>query len=121
MGYDVYITRRENWWDQEGGYISTAEWEAAVEADPDLVMVPIPEGWQGSTEPVAETVPGKAAESRSEPLWWRAGRIAAKNPSDAMVTTMCQVAKVLDARVQGDDGEYYEDGVLIDDGTGSLK
>ncbi|WP_327072233.1 hypothetical protein OG196_01125 [Kitasatospora purpeofusca] len=108
MGYDLHITRRENWWDEEGGDIGTAEWEAAVAADPDLVMVPMPEGWQGSAEWVAETVPRKEEEARSEPLWWRTGRIAAKNPSDALVAKMCQLAKVLDARVQGDDGEYYD-------------
>ncbi|MET9396089.1 hypothetical protein [Kitasatospora sp. NPDC002965] len=108
MGYDLHITRRENWWDEEGEVISTMEWEAAVAADPDLVLVPTPEGWQGGTEWVAETVPRNEGKSRPEPLWWRVGRIAAKHPSDALVAKMCQLAKVLDARVQGDDGEYYD-------------
>ncbi|MFB7260449.1 hypothetical protein [Streptomyces nojiriensis] len=81
MGYDVHITRRENWWDEEGQDISTAEWEAAVAADPGLVMAP---------------------------MWWSAGRIVSKNPSDAVIARMCEVAKTLDARVQGDDGECYD-------------
>ncbi|MFI7503948.1 hypothetical protein ACIBVL_36815 [Streptomyces sp. NPDC049687] len=81
MGYDVHITRRENWWDEEGQDISTAEWEAVVAADPGLVMTP---------------------------MWWSAGLIVSKNPSDAVIATMCKVAKMLDARVQGDDGEYYD-------------
>ncbi|ROR46495.1 hypothetical protein [Kitasatospora cineracea] len=81
MGYDVHITRRENWWDEEGQDISTAEWEVLVATDPSLVMVP---------------------------MWWNAGRIVSKNPSDAVIATMCRVAKELDARVQGDDGEYYD-------------
>ena len=81
MGYDVHITRRENWWDEEGQDINTAEWEAVVTADPDL---------------------GTA------PLWWTTGRIVSKNPSDAVIAKMRVVAKALHARVQGDDGEYYD-------------
>ncbi|WP_042409939.1 hypothetical protein [Streptacidiphilus carbonis] len=81
MGYDVHITRRENWWDEEGQDISVAEWEAVVAADPGLGAVP---------------------------LWWNVGRIVSKNPSDAVITRMREVAKALGARVQGDDGEYYD-------------
>ncbi|MFC5666332.1 hypothetical protein ACFP3U_25610 [Kitasatospora misakiensis] len=81
MGYDVHITRRENWWDEEGQDISAAEWDAVIAADPGLMVVP---------------------------LWWNAGRIVSKNPSDAVIATMREVAKALGARVQGDDGEYYD-------------
>ncbi|MFJ9461349.1 hypothetical protein ACIRST_40555 [Kitasatospora sp. NPDC101447] len=81
MGYDVHITRRVNWWADEGQDISTAAWDAVVAGNPGLAMAP---------------------------MWWTAGRIVSKNPSDAVIATMCQVAKVLDARVQGDDGEYYD-------------
>ncbi|MGN5376983.1 hypothetical protein ACQ4WX_03045 [Streptomyces lasalocidi] len=42
------------------------------------------------------------------PMWWSAGRLVYKNPSDAAIVKMCEVAKVLEARVQGDDGEYYD-------------
>ncbi|MFE6049245.1 hypothetical protein ACFQ6N_00635 [Kitasatospora sp. NPDC056446] len=81
MGYDVHITRRENWWDEEGQDVSAAEWEAVIAADPGLVM---------------------------HPMWWSAGWIVSKSPSDAVIATMREVAKVLDARLQGDDGEYYD-------------
>ncbi|MGW5663948.1 hypothetical protein ACWEWG_28320 [Streptomyces sp. NPDC003758] len=108
MGYYVHITRRENWWDEKGQDISTTEWEEAVAADPDLAMIPMPEGRQGGTQWVAETVPRREAESCREPLWWRSGRIVAKHPTDALIAKMCQVAKALGARVQGDDGEYYD-------------
>jgi hypothetical protein len=81
MGYDVHITRRENWWEEDGQDIGAAVWEALVAADPGLVVVP---------------------------LWWNTGRIVSKNPSDAVIATMREVAKALGARVQGDDGEYYD-------------
>ncbi|WP_093864234.1 hypothetical protein [Streptomyces sp. TLI_053] len=105
MGYDLYITRRENLWDEEGEDIGAAEWEAAVAADSGIVAVPLPEG---CPERVAELVPLRNGESSGEPLWWRAGQIKAKNPTDAMVSTMCRLAKALNARVQGEDGEHYD-------------
>ncbi|MFD9129483.1 hypothetical protein [Kitasatospora sp. NPDC059571] len=40
------------------------------------------------------------------PLWWSAGRILSKDPSDPVVAEMCEVAKVQGAKVQGDDGEH---------------
>ncbi|MFD5922551.1 hypothetical protein ACFVYP_38395 [Kitasatospora sp. NPDC058201] len=105
MGYDLHITRRENWWDREGEHIRAVEWDAAVTADPCLVAVPLPEGCQ---ERVAETVLWRNGKPYGEALWWRAGRVVAKHPSDALVVTMCRLAKALEARVQGDDGEYYD-------------
>ena len=81
MGYDVHITRRENWWDEEGQDITAAEWEAVVAGDPGLAVAP---------------------------MWWNAGRIVSKNPSDAVIATMREVAVVLEAKVQGDDGEHYD-------------
>lgn len=81
MGYDVHITRRENWWDEEGQAINTEEWDAVVAARPGLATAPV---------------------------WWSAGRIVSKNPGDTVIAEMREVARVLEARVQGDDGEHYD-------------
>ncbi|MFJ9695586.1 hypothetical protein [Kitasatospora sp. NPDC101183] len=83
MGYDVHITRRENWWDDDGDGrdITEAEWDALVAAEPGLAMAP---------------------------MWWNSGRIVSKNPSDAVIARMREVAAILGARLQGDDGEYYD-------------
>ncbi|MGW4651994.1 hypothetical protein [Kitasatospora sp. NPDC004289] len=104
MGYDVHVTRRENWWDAErGSEITAREWRDAVEADPELVMTPASDAWDGDVEIVLGEKP-----SERWPLWWRDGRLWTKNPAHAVVLKMCQVAELLHARVQGDDGEYYE-------------
>ncbi|MFI5527873.1 hypothetical protein ACIA8O_04875 [Kitasatospora sp. NPDC051853] len=103
MGYDIHLTLRANWWDDEGEDISAPEWRAVVEADPELVMIPSPQDWAGDVEVVL----GEGQSDRW-PLWWRDGRISTKNPGDAVILKMCQVAKLLHARVQGDDGERYE-------------
>jgi hypothetical protein len=36
MGYDVHITRKDDWSDEEGPEISLAEWLAVVDADPEM-------------------------------------------------------------------------------------
>ena len=107
MGYDLHITRRENWFDEEGPLITAAEFEIAVDNDPDLALVPVPDGWLGARDPVAQLA-ADAVPLQESGLCWRAGRISSKNPSDLVVEAMCRLAKALDARVQGDDGEFYE-------------
>lgn len=46
---------------------------------------------------------------------WYEGRIVVKNPDDAILARMRDVARALDARVQGDDGEFYDEGAAAPD------
>jgi hypothetical protein len=77
MGYDLHITRRENWFDEEGPLITAAEFEAAVDHDPDLALVPVPNGWLGDREPVAQPA-ADAVLLQEAGLHWCAGRISSK-------------------------------------------
>ena len=108
MGYDVHISRRENWFDDEGPTIAASEFEAAVEHDPNLALVPVPTDRNGDPQPMA-VLASDAQLRRESGLRWRAGRISSKNPSDLLLEAMCRLAERLDARVQGDDGEFYGD------------
>ncbi len=38
MGYDVHITRKKNWWNEDGPAISMQEWESLVANDPEMRM-----------------------------------------------------------------------------------
>ena len=38
MGYELYVTRKKNYFDEEGEDISTAEWHDYVESDPELAI-----------------------------------------------------------------------------------
>ena len=38
MGYEVHITRKTNWFDEEGPRISEDEWRAYVDSDSEMVM-----------------------------------------------------------------------------------
>ncbi|HEU5332305.1 MAG TPA: hypothetical protein VFU73_06070 [Actinocrinis sp.] len=106
-GREVHISRRVNWWEVDGGQISAAEFKAAVAADADLAMVTVPDIWRWEPRCIAEMATAAGPEPR-ENLVWRAGRIVARRPSPALIAKMCELARTLGARVQGDDGEYYD-------------
>ena len=104
MGYDLHITRREQWSDL-GDDITAREWLDYVATDADLKLStqdgPYWAVWSGPSE-----LPQPWID-------WANGRIYSKNPDEALIRKMCSIARVLNARVQGDDGEFYEDGKVL--------
>jgi hypothetical protein len=99
MGYDLHITRGEYWAENHGHHISREEWLALVEADTELTLDsrsgPCFARWSG---------PGK-----NDDRWfdWLEGNISTKYPDRMMLKKMLQIADILGAKVQGDDGEIY--------------
>ena len=107
MGYDLHITRQSYWAAKEGPEIALEEWLAVVNSDPELTWSEL----NRSTSPYMAdwSGPGKY------PCWLDhdRGEIYTKNPTDEMTEKMVQIAKLLSAVVQGDDGEeYLEDGYV---------
>jgi hypothetical protein len=102
MGYDLHITRADNWAENEGAEITRAEWLAFVASDPELR----PDPDNGDDYALWS---GKCSYPDPWFCWWR-GNIQTKNPDKAIVTKMLQIATRLGARVQGDDGEFYDSG-----------
>jgi hypothetical protein len=107
MGYDLHITRAESWAQNEAAEITADEWLAVVRADPELT--PAPENgpyfvqWSGQSW-------------HPEPwLDWHAGNVYTKNPDSALLRKMVRLAQQLEARVQGDDGEFYTGDEPLDD------
>ena len=101
MGYELHITRAEFHADNAGHEITAKEWLRYVQSDPELRLVP-KRGkyfveWSG--------------RSKYPDPWldWFRGCISTKNPDKAIVGKMIQIAQKLGARVQGDDGEFYDD------------
>ncbi len=105
MGYDLYITRARHWTDSEANPITAAEWCALVKSDDELTIT----GIQGEYFAVWD------GESQFEEPWldWQDGRIFTKNPDEPLIEKMVAIAKVLNATVQGDDGEIYLEGGQI--------
>lgn len=101
MGYDLHITRAEHWIDNQGEEITSAEWVQYVTNDPELSFAGVNgeffTDWKGKSK-------------YPEPWFdWYKGNIYTKNPDKPIVAKMLAIAKDLGARVQGDDGEFYDD------------
>ena len=99
MGYDLHITRKEFWVDDEGPAITLADWAAYVETDPAITLDP--------ENPGGENYVFRYGQ-HSWPLWWDdSGEVYTKNPEPEVIAKLVQVAAALGARVLGDDGELY--------------
>lgn len=120
MRYDVHITRKQDWADKEDSTnVSLAEWLDYVAADPEMRLDTQAEAPAGDTGTTVEV------DNAGLSVWLlyskngRAGnyawfshegdRITVKNPDEEILGKMLAVAHALGARVQGDDGEYYDE------------
>lgn len=117
MGYEVHITRAEEWVESENFPISLADWKAYVNADPEMRL----DGYAEATTPQGETI---RIESAGIVVWisysghgvggnmawfsWFGGRVSVKGPDKEILQKMHAIAKALNARVLGDEGERYD-------------
>jgi hypothetical protein len=100
MGYDLHITRKAHWIDQDGPTISPEEWLSLLEADPELSR---------ATDAGDDTFAG--AWKGDTTFWFTDGEVRCKNPDPPTVRKMVAIARRFGATLQGDDGEQYrEDG-----------
>ena len=100
MGYDLHITRAEDWVESHQCPISAEEWLAMVASDPELQI-------DQQNGPYFAIWKGKSDGSDSGWFDWSAGRISTKNPDRAVLGKMLQLAGKLGAKILGDDGESY--------------
>jgi hypothetical protein len=103
MGYDVHITRADDWGESGEAPITPDEWKAYVDAASDIE-------WDHQRPWTHMEVDLAVWTRRPAPDAWLAlidGQVETKNPDEPMLTKMYEIATALGARVQGDDGEYY--------------
>ena len=107
MGYDVHISRKDEWFSDEGNEISLDEWKQYVESDPDMRLDNFAE---------AKTPEGVLrVESEGLSVWVgysgheADGNIKVKNPDEEILKKMFSIAQSLDAKVQGDECEIYDE------------
>ena len=95
MGYDIRITRADDWSANTGAEISTEEWLKVVESDPELT---------------ADPANGPFAARYGEASWfdWYEGNVFTTDPDHATVDKMVGLARLLSGAIQGDDGEFYD-------------
>ncbi len=107
MGYDIHIIRTDDWPDAESNPITKEDVDRLLAADPDL---------QWSTADYVDMLEADGTIKhyymilwKGEPVfWWYKGEITCARAVDSQVVKMVQMARVLGARVVGDDGERYE-------------
>ena len=118
MGYDLHITRQENWFDDDRGrQITLEEWKQYVASDNEMRL----DNYAEATTTDGETIwtaceglsvwLGYSENGRDGNYAWfnySRGNIDVKNPDDEIIKKMLQIAAKLNAIVQGDDGEIYE-------------
>ena len=98
MGYDLHITRRAEWADDQGPEITLKEWRAYLKSDAQIER----DAANGPTDFLFTAHP-----EEPKPLWWDRGEIYTKNPDEVTIRKLVQISKNLKARVVGDDGEEY--------------
>jgi hypothetical protein len=116
MGYDVHITRKQDWSDENGPEILLAEWIAVISADQDMRL-------DGYAETRLSDGSILRVENKGLSVWrayshhsetamawfdFRKGNIVVKNPDLEILQKMWSLAQALSAKVQGDDGEFYD-------------
>lgn len=117
MGYEVHITRKADWFDEEGAVITLDEWLEYVASDPDMRADGYAEARMPNGTVLRTEDPGIAvwtAWSRHNEgggmAWfcYREDHISFKSVDTEVLKKMYQIAETLGARVQGDDGETYD-------------
>ena len=114
MGYDVHITRKTEWSDESGPLITEDDWRAYVASDPELVITGCAECKTPAGDVIKMTHPllteWRHHSSRTT-IWlsYFEGNLSIKNPDEECLAKMRKIASKLQARVQGDDGEFYDE------------
>lgn len=106
MGYDLHITRKDDWSDEEGPTITPEEWLVVAQADPELT----PTGDSSGGVPYF-------SYGNHGGLWYIEGELRCKSPDEPMIRKMSALAERLVANVQGDDGERYPKSLQIEEKT----
>jgi len=113
LGYEVHITRKTEWSDNEGPSITEEEWKAYVASDKEMMITGIAEAKTPAGEVIRITQPLLTEwrhHSGGGTVWFSYfdGNLAVKNPDEECLSKMRVIAAKLRARVQGDEGEYYD-------------
>ena len=118
MGYDIHITRAEDWTESEATPILLEEWLALARSDPEMRVDSSAEATTTQGETIRYENPGVAVWTGyskdgegGNHAWFdhRSGEIVVKNPDQEILRKMGRIAKRLGAKVQGDEREFYDE------------
>lgn len=118
MGYDIHITRKENWFDEDdSNEIKLTEWTDYIISDAEMRLDKQASATTDNGDRVTYENNGLAIWTSYSKnglddnyAWFdfRAGNVTVKNPDEEIKNKMIDIADRLNAKVQGDDGEIYD-------------
>lgn len=127
MGYNVYVTRRKDWYAEDGPEISLQEWNDLIHADNEMRLDGYAEATTGNGDLIRVKDESMAvwlsyskhgANGNMAWIWHSQGNIVVKNPDEEILRKMWQIAQVISAKVQGEESELYgADGRLFQEGS----
>lgn len=114
MAYSIHITRRKKWFDKSLDIVQE-EWQKLLKEDLSLLQA---EKIEGKTQDgdqfeyrIKGSQPVKWIDTTSKKVYWfvyDGGKISVSDPTDAVIEKAKELAKKLNAKVQGDELEFYE-------------
>jgi len=116
-GYDVHITRRSDWSDKSGPPITLAEWKKLVASDAEMRLDNFAEAATSAGKKISIASDGSAVWTKwsehgknGSRAWffYLDGDVRVKNPDKEILGKMFRIARKLGAKLQGDDGEFYD-------------
>jgi len=118
MGYDLHITRKSEWFDEDGEEITLDEWCDFVKSSSDMRLdgfaeIETPNGTLRVESDGLSVWTGYSGQTDGNMAWFdfTEGNIKVKSPDDEIIKKMYQIAVTLNAKVQGEECEVYgEDG-----------
>jgi hypothetical protein len=120
MGYDAHITRKKDWSETTGPEISLDEWVSYVRGDPEMRLDGFAQIENDAGEVFRHESPGIAVwlsysghGINGNMAWFcfdaHESGITVKNPDPEILGKMWRIAQSLSAKIQGDDGEAYNE------------
>jgi len=117
MGYEVHITRKDQWFDEAGPSISLDDWLDYVKNDPEMRLDGFAEAVTSDGHVIRTENPDIAVwiaysghEEDGNMAWFShfRNKVSVKNPDKEILQKMHRIATTLVAHVQGDEGEIYD-------------
>lgn len=123
MGYNIYITRREDWFTEDGPEISLQEWTDLVHSDKEMRLDGYAEAATADGDVLRVNDQSMAVwleysqhgvDGNMAWIWHHQGNIVAKNPDEEIRRKMWRLAQAVSAKVQGEESELYgADGQML--------
>ena len=116
MGYEIHITRKAEWFDEDGPDITLDDWKNYISSDSEMRLDGYAEAITANGEilrmehdgiAVWTAYSGHGIDGNMAWLYPASGGIVAKNPDQEILAKMFGIAQTLGARVLGDEGEEY--------------